>query len=71
MELGALASRPHALLGMELSPAEALAFDLTVIRAAKLHRATDTAADLQQMESSDEMGIGRIIALLFKRYVRG
>lgn len=56
---------------MDISPAEALEFDLTVLRASKVHRATDAAADLQQMESSDEMGIGRIIALQFKQYVRG
>ena len=56
---------------MELSDVEALAFDLTVIRHAKLHRATETSADLQQMETSDEMGIGRIIALQFRQAVRG
>ena len=56
---------------MELEPAEALAFDMTVLRASENHRAIETSADMQELGNSDEMGIGRVIGLLFKQLVRG
>ena len=71
MRLGALARRPHELMEMELEPAEALAFDMTVLRASENHRAIETSADMQELGNNDEMGIGRVIGLLFKQLVRG
>lgn len=61
--------RPHRLLGMKLTEAEALRFDVTVLRAAETYRATEAAADMGRMESSDPMGVGRVLAMLYRQFV--
>lgn len=56
-------------MGLEVSGPEGLRFDVTVLRAAEKYRATEAAADLQRYETDDPMGVGRVLALLYRDYV--
>lgn len=60
---------PAALVGLQVSPLEALRFDVTVLRAAENYRATEAAADMARLESGDPMGVGRVLAMLFRQFV--
>lgn len=44
-------------------------FDVTIMRAAENYRATEAAADMARLESGDPMGVGRVLAMLFRQFV--
>lgn len=60
---------PHELLGRftldELG--EAVGF----VRAARKWRATEAAADMEQVADGDEFGVGRVLAVLYRLLVMG
>lgn len=69
--LSRMVTRPHALLGMEVTEAEAMRFDVTMLRAAERYRATEAGADMQRLESDDPKGVGRVLAMLYRDFVTG
>ena len=61
-------TRPHSLLGLRLSGGAALAFDTTVMRASDRAKRFQLNLMMQQMGARDELGVGRVIALLAALY---
>lgn len=60
---------PHELL--ERYTLDELGEAVGFLRAARKYRATEAAADMEQVADGDEMGVGRVLALLYRQTVMG
>lgn len=56
---------------MDLPPRQALAFDLTVMRAHDHYKRLQYQLHMQQAQNQDEMGIGRVLLTLGAAYLEG
>lgn len=60
---------PHELL--ERFTLDEIGVAVEFLRAARKYRATEAGADIEQVADGDEIGVGRVLALLFRQHVMG
>lgn len=60
---------PHELL--ERYTLDELSHAAQFLRGARKYRATEATADMEQVGEGDDLGIGRVLSLLYRQYVMG